>query len=397
MLTFLLIDLLEIARAVALFLLVLIPLVLIHELGHFLAAKAFGIKVLEFAIGFPPRIKGLVWRRGETEYTVNWLPLGGFVRLLGEEDPSDPRSLAAAARWKRFVVLSAGVWMNLLLAVLLMSAGFMIPRERSLSLAQVVTVAPGSPAAEARIEGVMPDGSPPQQGLQPGDIVLEVEGREVKNVSELIYASRLHLGETQEWVIKRGGAVLKAYVYARWHPPEGQGPTGITVGPPMFCSDVDEEGNPTNCQLVYPFTETVWYPPWEAVPKGIVALVETVQLSINELRVRLGGGGGAVAEDQPVFTGPVGIADTTNQVVSEAGWRSLIELAALLSLSLAIFNALPWPGLDGGRILMLFIELLRGGRRLSPEVEGLIHFAGMVALLSLVAVVTYFDIARLVS
>lgn len=390
-------DLLGILRAAGLFVVVLVPLVVIHELGHFLAAKAFGIKVLEFAIGFPPRIKGLVWRRGETEYTVNWLPLGGFVRLLGEEDPSDPRSLAAAARWKRFVVLSAGVWMNALLAVVLMSISFMVPRERSLSLAQVTSVAPGSPAAEARIVGEMPDGSPPAQGLQPGDIVLQVEGREVANVNELIYTSRLHLGETQEWVIKRGGAILRAYVYARWHPPEGQGPTGITVGPPTVCTGVDDQGNPTNCQLIYPFTERVAYPPWEAIPRGARALLETVQLSINELRVRIGGGGGAATDDQPVFTGPVGIADTTSQVVSEAGWRALIELAALLSLSLAVFNFLPWPGLDGGRVLMLGIEVLRGGRRLSPEVEGLIHFAGMAALLSLVAIVTYFDIARLVT
>lgn len=391
------VDPTAILRAAGLFIVVLVPLVVVHELGHFLAAKVFRIKVLEFAIGFPPRVKGLVWRKGETEYTINWLPLGGFVRLLGEEDPSDPRSLAAAARWKRFVVLSAGVWMNVILAVTLMGVSFMVPRERSLSLAQVTSVAPGSPAAEARIVGVMPDGSPPRQGLQPGDIVLEVEGREIANVNELIYASRLHLGRTQEWVIKRGGALLTAYVYARWHPPAGQGPTGITIGPPTSCAGVDAEGNPVGCRLVYPFTERVSYPLWEAVPKGVVALLETVQLAINEVRVRIGGGGGAATEDQPVFTGPVGIADTTQRVVREAGWRSLIELSALLSLSLGVFNALPWPGLDGGRVLMLGIEVLRGGKRLSPEVEGLIHFAGMAALLSLVAAVTYFDIARLVT
>lgn len=391
------VDPTAVLRAAGLFIVVLVPLVVVHELGHFLAAKAFRIKVLEFAIGFPPRVKGLVWRKGETEYTVNWLPLGGFVRLLGEEDPSDPRSLAAAARWKRFVVLSAGVWMNVVLAVTLMSVSFIVPRERSLSLAQVTSVAPGSPAAEARIVGVMPDGSAPRQGLQPGDIVLKVEGREIANVNELIYASRLHLGRTQEWVIKRGGALLTAYVYARWHPPAGQGPTGITIGPPTSCADLDAEGNPVNCRLVYPFTERVSYPLWEAVPKGVVTLLETVQLSINEVRVRIGGGGGAATEDQPVFTGPVGIAETTQRVVREAGWRSLIELSALLSLSLGVFNALPWPGLDGGRVLMLGIEVLRGGKRLSPELEGLIHFAGMAALLSLVAAVTYFDIARLVT
>ena len=138
--------------AALLFLALLVPLVLIHELGHFLAAKAFGIKVLEFGVGFPPRAWGR--RFGETEYTVNWLPIGGFVRLLGEEDPSDPRSLAAAAAWKRLTVMFAGVAMNVLLAVGLLATGLMIPRERSLSMVQVVEVAAGSPASEARVEGL---------------------------------------------------------------------------------------------------------------------------------------------------------------------------------------------------------------------------------------------------
>ena len=191
--------------AAGIFLVTLVPLVLIHEFGHFLAAKFFGIKVLEFGVGFPPRIKGLTWKRGETEYTINWLPIGGFVRLLGEEDPTDPRSLAAAARWKRLSVMAAGVVMNLVLAVVLLSVGFMIPRERSLSEAQVTDVAAGSPAAEAQIAGSMRDGSDPLQGLQPGDLVKKVQGREVRNTNELIYNNRLNLGETQTWVIARQG------------------------------------------------------------------------------------------------------------------------------------------------------------------------------------------------
>ena len=162
----------SIAFAAFLFLITLVPLVIIHELGHFVAAKLFGIKVLEFGFGFPPRIKGLSWRKGETEYTINWLPIGGFVRLLGEEDPTDPRSLAAAARWKRLTVMAAGVIMNVVLAVALFAVGFMVPRERSLSEAQVTAVAPGSPAAEATISGKMRDGSAPLQGIQPGDLVL---------------------------------------------------------------------------------------------------------------------------------------------------------------------------------------------------------------------------------
>lgn len=392
------VDPVAFARAALPFGAILIALIVIHEAGHFFAAKAFGVKVLEFGVGFPPRIKGLGWRRGETEYTLNWVPLGGFVRLLGEEDPSDPRSLAAAARWKRLIIMSAGVVMNLILAVILFSVGFMIPRERSLSLSQVIVVAADSPAAEAQIVGTMSDGSPPLQGLQPGDLILEVEGAEIMNTGELIYQNRLNLGETQEWVISRSGSTLTAYVYARWHPPEDQGPTGIQVGPPRFCSGTDEDGEPTGCQLLYPFTESVSYPPWEALPNGVQFMRETVIRTINELRVQFGGGGGGgVDSDQPLFTGPVGIAHVTGQIIEQAGWRPLVELAALLSLSLAVFNVLPLPALDGGRIAFVLLEYIRGGRRVSPEKEALVHFVGMALLIGLIVVITFKDVQRIIS
>jgi regulator of sigma E protease len=396
--TLLAIDPTAIFRSGGAFLLLLVPLVLIHEFGHFVAAKLFGIKVLEFGVGFPPRVKGLVWRKGETEYTINWLPIGGFVRLLGEEDPSDPRSLAAAARWKRLTVMFAGVFMNLVVAVVLFSVGFMVPRERALTMAQVSEVAPGSPASQAAITGEMRDGSAPQQGLQPGDIVLDVEGREIRNTSELIYANRLNLGETQTWIINRNGSTLTAKVYARWHPPADQGPTGIKVGAPQICSGVDDAGNPTNCQLRYPYSESEWYWPWEAVPKGLHEIVDTMVLTKNEIQVRIGGGGGGgVAKDEPAITGPVGIANATGNIIQEEGWRPLIELAGLLSLNLGIFNALPLPMLDGGRMFFVFVEILRGGRRIAPEKEALVHLMGFALLMASVLVITYFDIARMVS
>jgi regulator of sigma E protease len=243
----------------------------------------------------------------------------------------------------------------------------------------------------------MQDGTAPLQGLQPGDIVMEVEGREVRNTSELILANRLNLGETQDWTIIRTGSTLNAEVYARWHPPDGQGPTGIRVGAPATCTDIDADGNPINCQLLYPYTESVSYWPWEALPKGFNALVDTVILTVNEIRVRVGGGGGAATEDQPAFQGPVGIASVTGDIIDQAGWRSLIEFAALLSLNLAIFNVLPLPMLDGGRMMFVLIEIVRGGRRISPEKEALVHLTGFVLLMASVVVVTYFDIARLVT
>lgn len=390
-------DLIIIFRNLFLFLALLVPLVIVHEFGHFIAAKMFRIKVLEFGIGFPPKAVTFM-RRGGTEYTLNWLPIGGFVRLLGEEDPTDPGSLAAAPRWQRLVVMFAGVFMNIVFAILLISIGFMIPRERSLAGAQVSQVAIDSPAAEAQISGEMRDGSAPLQGLQPGDRIVRVEGREIHNTDELIYANRLHLGETQDWEILRQGSTLQAKVYARLHPPAGEGPTGIRVGAPMSCGGVDAEGNPTNCQLLFPYTDSVWYWPWEAVPKSITTLGEIFVLTKNELRVRFGGGGGGgVGEDAPAFTGPVGIADQTGALVDSQGWRPLIEFAALLSLNLGIFNALPIPMLDGGRALFVFIEILRRGKRIAPEKEALVHLTGFALLMAGVLIVTWFDIARLVT
>jgi regulator of sigma E protease len=394
---FLAVEPFDIFRNGGIFLLLLVPLVVIHEFGHFLAAKAFGIKVLEFGIGFPPKAVTYL-RKGETEYTLNWLPIGGFVRLLGEEDPSDPRSLAAQSAWKRLTVIYAGVVMNLILAVVLLAVGYMVPREVDFTRAQVTSVSEDSPAAEARITGPMQDGSEPVQGLQPGDIVLEVEGRDVRNTSEMIYANRLNLGETQTWLINRGGSLLEAEVYARWHPPAGQGPTGITVGAPTICNDVDDNGDPINCQLLYPFTETDSFWPWEAFPKGVASLKDSLVLTYNEIRVRWGGGGGGAAtSDEPAFTGPVGIASQTGELIDEAGWRPIIELSALLSLNLAIFNALPIPMLDGGRAAIVFVEIVRRGKRIAPEREALIHLTGFALLMAGVLIVTFFDIQRLVS
>ncbi len=133
--------------------------------------------------------------------------------------------------------------------------------------------------------------------------------------------------------------------------------------------------------------------------KGVESLWETAILTRNELRVRFGGGGGgaSVASDQPAFTGPVGIAAQTTDIIEEAGWRPLIELAALLSLNLAIFNALPIPMLDGGRMFFVVVEILRGGRRIAPEREAMVHMVGFALLMTGVIVVTFFDVARLIS
>jgi regulator of sigma E protease len=433
----------------------LVVLIVIHELGHFFTAKAFGIKVLEAGLGYPPRAWGVEWRG--TIYSVNWLPLGGFVRLLGEEDPSDPQSLAAQPAWKRLIVLFAGSGMNIILPVLLFAIAFMIPRDVPIGLAQVGAVMPGSPAAEA--------------GLQPGDTIVELDGREVRNTADAGRIIRLKQGETIDFKIKRndpteGTVILNVPVYARWDAPslkqvvqpgedvdavadklgvspdlvrgaaeievvpeEGQEITVVTSSGPITYrvrrgdtveaiarrlkvapeavrtaarlpdpnylepgKEIEIGQGPTGIQIrsLYAYTEKESFAPWTALGKGVNSTWEALILARNQVISLFHGGSG------PDVAGPVGIAQATGQVVEQSGWQTLLDFAALLSINLAIINVLPLPMLDGGRIAFVILEVIRGGRRIAPEKEAIVHLVGLALILTMAVVVTYFDILRII-
>jgi regulator of sigma E protease len=357
------------------FLAMLVALIVVHELGHFFTAKLFGIKVLEAGLGYPPRAWGFTWHG--TIYSVNWLPLGGFVRLLGEEDPSDPESLAAAAAWKRLIVLASGGVLNLLLPILLFAVVFMLPRQVPVGPAVIDLVEESSPAEQA--------------GLQAGDEILEINGREVKNTIDASRLIRLNMGDTLEFKVQRdffggGTDVVTAHVRARWDPPEGQGPTGIRIHNLVAGSAVCQgEGRPDQCY------ETEKYGFFAAFPRGWTATMDALTLARNQVITLFHGGGG------PDFAGPVGIAQATGEVVEESGWEPVLELAALLSINLGIVNLLPLPMLDGGRIAFVLLEIARRGKRVSPEKEAIVHLIGLVLIITMAVVVTYFDVARLIS
>ncbi len=338
-----------------LFILVITGLVLAHEAAHFLTARLFGIRVLEFGVGFPPRIGSVRW--GETEYSVNWLPLGGFVRMLGEEDPSDPCSLAAQAAWKRFIVLSSGAFVNLLLPLLLFALAFMLPHEESAARAVITEVVPGAPAELA--------------GLKQGDVIYEIAGRDVKNVAETGRLVRIKQGRQVEFLVRRAGESVTVEVEPRWAPPEGQGPTGISIA------------------AQYPFTDTVALSLWEAIPEGLQATVDSMILFRNEVI------GWVKGASKPAVAGPIGIAQTTGEVAREGGVSPLLSLAAVLSINLGVLNLLPLPMLDGGRIFFLLIEVVRRGKRVAPEREALVHLAGFVIFIGLAVVITFADIVRI--
>ena len=358
---------------------VLVVLIMVHELGHFLAARAYGIRVLEFGLGFPPRLLSI--RRGETLYSVNLIPLGGFVRLLGEEDPTEPGSLARRGVFTRFVVLSAGSLMNVLLALLIFTVLFMVPQKTVEGRVQLQAVAPNSPAEQA--------------GLRPGDFVERVDGHRIANTADLSYRIHLKLGSETTWDVLRekprftgalgvGGdpgltadvppaesTSLTMHIVPRWKPPPGEGNVGVVIA--------------TTSASVVSRSEPVW----QAVPHGFRRMGEILLLFRNEIFGLFIGG------RSPEVAGPVGIAQISGEV-ARAGWVPLVELAALLSLNLAILNILPIPALDGGRLVFVVLEWIRRGKRIRPEREGLVHLVGFVVLISFIVVVSYFDILRII-
>jgi len=347
----------QLAVTIGSFVVILVFLMIAHELGHFMTAKAFGVKVEEFGLGLPPRIWG--FQRGETVYSLNWVPFGAFVKLLGEEDPQAPRSLAGKSRKVRFLVLVAGSLMNIVLPILLFSIAFMVPHQALMENVQIKEVLAGSPAESA--------------GMAVGDTVLQINGQAVNNRNDVGYYLRLNLGSPVTIVLRTAaGAEKTVHVVPRWNPPPGQGATGIVIE--AAGSRVVSESDPF----------------WVAIPKGAVRCWETLVLFRNTIAIWI------IGTEAPQLTGPVGIAQMTGEVV-QAGWGPILEFTALISLNLGIVNLLPIPGLDGGRLIFVILEFLRRGKRISAKREGLIHFVGLVGLLLMIAIISYFDIVRLVS
>jgi len=345
-----------IALTVVSFVGVLVTLVFAHELGHFVTAKLSGVKVEEFGIGFPPRL--VSFKRGETIYSLNAIPLGGFTKLLGEEDPTLPGSLASKTIATRFLVLGAGSMMNLLLPILLFSIAFMAPHDMLLEKVVVEEVAPSSPAQSA--------------GIEPGDTILEIDGRPIENRGTVGYLIQLNLGSEPSILLQKPDlSQNEVRVKPRWNPPQGQGAIGITI-------------TGTDSTVV---RES--YPVWKAVPSSITHCWEILVLFRNEVLSWF------IRGTVPQLAGPIGIAELTGEM-AKAGLSPLLEFAALISINLAIINLFPFPGLDGGRLVFVGLEWVRRGKRISAKREGLVHLVGLIVLIVLIAAISYYDITRII-
>lgn len=347
-------------------------LILVHEFGHFITAKWAGIRVDEFALGFPPRLLSV--KRGETTYSLNALPIGGYVRMPGENGETtdangnyDPRNFAAKSPGKRAIVLLAGVTMNMLLAVVCFTAAEALG-QTNLSAA-VGTVAKNSPAQQA--------------GVQAYDRILSVNGQKTTSFTDVVMAtnaaictgSKAKTVPLDVVVIHQGATTpTTLHINALVSPPAGQGHMGIA---PDFTKSYNSR-----------------VPIWQAPAKGVQDIGYVVSATASGIGQVVSG---CLPLSQAV-QGPVGIVNTTGQVANTIptdGWYLMLYLVGALSVSLAIVNLLPIPALDGGRVLFIGIEVLRRGKRISPEREGLVNLIGMAALLFLMLLVTINDVGNL--
>jgi regulator of sigma E protease len=342
-------------------------LVLVHEFGHFIVAKKSGMQVDEFGFGFPPRLFGI--KKGGTLYSVNLLPLGGFVKIAGEnnEDYENPKSFVNKSFFARFFTLAAGVIMNFLLACVLLTIGFGIglPTEvpQGLTLPARATIKESS----LTIVEVVKDSPAAKAGLLEGDMIAAIDGKPFANVDDLITYVKSRAGNNLDFEIKRGSEDFHKQVFSRTDPPSGQGAIGIApamVGRISF--------------------------PWYYAPvvgfNASVRLVENTFSGFYHLFVK-GEGFGSVG-------GPVKIASMTGQV-AKLGFPYLIQFAALLSINLAVLNIIPFPALDGGRILFLVIEKIRGKKN-NQKIEQWFNTAGFALLLLLIIFITVRDVTGLI-
>lgn len=330
-----------------------------------MAAKRAGIKVEEFAFGFPPRLYAK--KKGETVYAINAIPLGGYVRLYGEDGKhtSDPKSFYAKSIWTRFLVIVAGVFMNVVLGWFLFSIGYCFGLPvTSMSVDQI----PGATVtSEIVVADTLENSAAQAAGFSKGDIILGANGETFEKPEELSEFTKANAGQKITLKIKRYGATKEV---------------------PITLSG-DEEA-PLGVSILE--SEKVKVPIWRA---PIVAAQETINLivliftTIGGFFMTLFTTGKA---DEAAGVGPVGIWFIFG-TATKLGFLYIVQLAALISINLAVLNILPFPALDGGRLLFLVIEMIRR-KRVTPRIEGIVHAIGFAVLIGLMLLITFRDIMR---
>jgi len=432
----------SIAIIIVVFVVALFVAICLHELGHFIAARRAGVKVEEFGIGIPPRIFGI--RRGETVYSINAIPVGAFVRAAGENDPTVPRSLAGKGPWTRLGIYAAGPLVNILLAAVLLSAFLALPYP--------VIAGDG-----LMVHSVMENSPAEEQGIKPGDIIVEIDGQPVRtrgDVQTMVNSAEegegitlllLRSGERQEIALEPEvdpesqrrliGVLLSWNMVSQVAEGSPAYEAGIRAGDTILSIDGQSVYNPESLSETLRFTEEgeeiklLLLPRGEAEETEETSLIHDGSENLPGIEIRWVDGTQVEQERLPVWkaaylgaryiiympvliiealplirespdlalVGPIGAGQLTVEVVRSAGFSNMLFMASVISLGIGIFNLFPVPPLDGGGMLVAFIEGCRGGKRLSARTVRLAHTIGTAFLIALIVLVTFSDIFRLVS
>jgi regulator of sigma E protease len=427
----------SVAIIIILFIVALFVAMCLHELGHFITAKRAGVKVEEFGIGIPPRLLGI--KRGETIYSLNAIPIGAFVKAAGENDPTVPRSLAGKGPWTRLGIYAAGPLVNIFLAFVLISAFLALPTSTVAGNGLMVHSVVGNSSAE-------------EAGIKPGDIILEVDEQPVHrrgDVQDIV--NSVEEGAEITLLLLRNGQEIQTTVKPKFAPESQQLKIGVYLwwdmvsqveeGSPAYeagirpgdtilsinghgvynaesissaLRSIEEgeeiklvllrDGETVSISLIHDGSETLpgveirWVdgihieqerlPVWRAVYLGARYIIYMPVLIIEAIPL-------IIESPDMALVGPIGAGQLTVEVVRSSGFSSILFMASIISLGLGIFNFLPIPPLDGGGMLVAFIEGCRRGKRLSPRTVRLAYTIGTAFLIALMVLVTFLDIGRL--
>jgi regulator of sigma E protease len=353
---------------IVVFIVILGALVIIHELGHFLTARLAGVRVLEFGIGFPPRAK-ILRSKGETLYTLNWLPIGGFVKLEGEDgtDAGDPRSFSSQGLLKKLTILVAGVAMNVVLAFVIFTG--------------IAWLA--SPYVGVRFFEVQPNSPAAAAGLQPSDAIVAVDGQRYQFLTgpDALSSLRERPGQTVVLTVADQAGTRRDVPVTLRSAAEinaEKGPLGITA-----------RNKPFQGYFYGEYTQN-------ELPTAVAVGAQQTARWMGLIVGGLAGLVGSVASDPtaaPPVAGPIGIAMQIGDILWNSGPIMTLYVAGILSANLAVVNVLPFPPLDGGRMLMITLKRIFG-RRISLRAEQLTYAVGFVFLFAFIIWVTGFDIVR---
>jgi len=379
----------ELLFGIILGLIILVILVVIHELGHAIVARRNGVVVEEFGVGFPPRAWKKKLKNGIL-FTLNWLPLGGFVKLQGEHDSASGKGdYGAATYWQKTKILLAGVGINWLAAALILTvlAWTGLPKiiESQFSIAADTTIE----RQPVEIAQVVPNSPASDAGLKIGDQILRFDGQEVPSAQVLTDQTETNKGETVEVIYSRDGMESTANVTLRETNEDKQGYLGVGSGQreKLYATwSAPIVGIGTTVQFTLVTLQGIGDLLWNLV-SGIV-----LQFSPNGETRETGGANLETAGNS--VAGPVGILGTIFPQAEQAGLTQLMFLTAIISLTLAVMNALPIPALDGGRWFVMTLYKVRG-KTLTKEKEEQIQGTGFMALLLLIVVITIADVGKL--